>query len=228
MKSKSFNGRKIHLIIFDLDGTLIDAYNAVSSSIAYALEKLGLPPVDDDKIKRSVGWGEVSLARALVPEEYVDELVQIYRSRHEYDLRSGVKFMPNAQELICRLKEQGYKLAIATNRASVFTNIILHRLDIRHMFSYVLCRDEIDLPKPYGQMIERILNTLGYDKDEAVYIGDMTVDVQTGINAGVKTIAVATGSSKPDEIAILKPFSLIYNISDVLEILNKLNGYNFS
>ena len=228
MKSQPFNGHKIHLIIFDLDGTLIDAYNAVSLSIAYALEKLGLPPVDDDKIKRSVGWGEVSLARALVPEEYVDELVQIYRSRHEYDLRSGVKFMPNARDLIYRLKEQGYKLAIATNRASVFTDIILRQLDIRHMFSYVLCRDEIELPKPHGQMIEKILNTLGYNKDEALYIGDMTVDVQTGINAGVRTIAVATGSSKPDDMAILNPFSLIYNIGEVLEIVNKLNsGYNF-
>src|SRR5262245_54914291 len=112
---------KIKLIIFDLDGTLVDAYKAVAASINHALSTFGFPKIDDETIKRSVGWGDKVLVSKFVPPEKLDQVLSVYRLHHRSALKSGTKFLPGAKQLLERLKEAGYQMAIASNRPSRFT-----------------------------------------------------------------------------------------------------------
>lgn len=210
---------KVKLVIFDLDGTLVDAYKAVASSINYMLAQIGRPPADNDTIKRSVGWGVRHLVATFSGEENVDEALSIYRQHHARALKSGTTFLPGARELIKQLKAQGYKLAIASNRPARFTHIILKHLKIHQAFDRVVCGDEVEHAKPAPDMLRQIIARFSLDPSEALYVGDMTVDVECGHAAGIKTAAVITGSSDREEIARLKPLRIMNSILEVADIL---------
>lgn len=211
----------IKLIIFDLDGTLVNAYKAVCESLNYALTMLGYPLADDLTIQRSVGWGERNLMRRFVSAQDVDKIISIYRQHHKQSLKRGTTFMPGAKELLKTLKEKGYSLAVATNRPEWSTNVILTHLKIKDCFSYVVCGDMVTQQKPAPEILEKILRKFSLTPDQAFFVGDMTVDVETGNNAHVKTIAVATGSSTEEEISACHPFQIITNISYLIKIIEK-------
>lgn len=216
--------RIIKLVIFDLDGTLVDAYSGVASSLNYALTQLKYERIDDDTIKRTVGWGDRHLIAAFVAEDDVDKALSIFRQHHARALKEGTIFLPGAKQLLKKLKTEKYILAIASNRPIRFTHIILKHLRLQQTFDHVLCGDKVEHPKPAADILEQILKKFSVKPHEALYVGDMTIDVETGNKAGVKTIAVVTGSSTREEIAALKPFKIIGRVSDVSGIIEELNA----
>ncbi len=213
----------IKLIIFDLDGTLVNAYPAVSQSVNDTLKQLGFPRRTHADIKRSVGWGDRHLMAHFVGEDLADKAMRLYRPHHAWTLASpgSVKFLAGTKTLLPFLRREGYRLAIASNRPTRFTRIILKVLGIRHYFDMVLCADRAQRPKPYPDMLFDILKRLKVPKSQALYVGDMTIDVTTGQRAGIKTIAVTTGSSTRAELKRLKPAYLIAKINQVKIILNR-------
>lgn len=215
--------RKIKLIIFDLDGTLINAYPAVEASVNFTLKKFGLPTQNKDKIRRAVGWGDRELITRFVPEQKVEGALKIYRRHHAQALRTSTRFLPGAKRLIGDLKRKKYQLAVATNRPTKFSLIALKYLKIKQYFDYILCADKLKHGKPHPAILIQILKRLKVKPSEALYVGDMTIDVQTGNSAGVKTVAVLTGSCRPEEIKVFKPFGMIKRISQLTSIINKLN-----
>jgi phosphoglycolate phosphatase len=214
--------RKLKAVIFDLDGTLVNAYQAVERSMNYALVQSGFKKVPALTIKRSVGWGDRQLIERFVGEEHAPRVLKIYRQHHKESLKTGVKFLAGAERLIKELRGRDYILAIATNRPQRFTRIILDVLNIEDHFDYVLCADKIERPKPHPDMLQAILKKYDLHTREALYVGDMTIDVQTGNSAGVKTVAVLTGSSTPKEISAMKPYKIIPRISHLHAIIRSL------
>jgi phosphoglycolate phosphatase len=209
----------IQLIIFDLDGTLVDAYQAVALSINTALKKMNLSPIDDETIKRSVGWGERHLARSLVAEEHVETLLETYRGHHENFLRQGTFFLPGVKAVLDDLLARGVKLAIATNRSQRFTAVILDHLGIAGHFDYVVCGDQIERPKPAPDILENVLRYFSLEPKEALYVGDMTIDAQAGRKAGVRTVVVLTGSSTQEEVAACSPDAVIPCLGDLMGLI---------
>lgn len=215
----------VRLIIFDLDGTLVDAYPAIIDSFNWTMKALKLPLWDALTIRRAVGWGDKNLLRPFTKKETLNKALMVYRRHHQKALSQKTRFLPGAKKLLVTLKKKGYRLAVASNRPTKFSHIILRHLKIKKSFDYILCADKIKRAKPYPDIILRILKKLTIKPTEAVYIGDMTVDVQAGKRAKVKTIAVLGGSSTRKELARLKPYKIINNIRHVAEILRQLN-YN--
>jgi HAD superfamily hydrolase (TIGR01549 family) len=214
--------KNIQLIIFDLDGTLVDAYKAVASSLNFSLTSCGFAAVDDEMIKRSVGWGDKNLIGRFVPAQDVDKVLSIYRIHHARALKSGTKFLPGVRDILLFLKENGYKLSIASNRPTRFTEIILKHLEARDLFDVVLCADKVAHPKPAPDIIYTTLKRLKLAQDQVLYVGDMAIDMETGAGAGVKTAGVLTGSSIREEIEAHKPYAVIENISQLKNVLIKL------
>ncbi|OGX59805.1 MAG: hypothetical protein A2306_05925 [Omnitrophica WOR_2 bacterium RIFOXYB2_FULL_38_16] len=216
---------KIELVIFDLDGTLVDAFRAVVDSVNFALRKMGYGPKDENSIKRSVGWGERALLASFVEEKDVAEMQKVYRDSHRQTLTYGVKFLDGALKLIKHLKDKGYLLAIATNRPAWSTKIILQELKAEKYFDVVLSKDDVERLKPDAEILEKLLKKLALGPAQALFVGDMTVDVETGKNAGVLTVAVTTGSSTRQELEALGPFKIVENIWAVSGILDEVNSY---
>ncbi len=213
--------RKIKLVIFDLDGTLVNAYAAVVASINFTLRTLGLPLRDRNLIRRSVGWGDTKLLKRFVGEDAIQKALTIYRRHHAGALKHGTKFLPGAYPLLQDLKKQKYQLAIASNRPTRFSLIILRYLKIRKLFNVVLCADKLKRGKPDPRILKVILKKMKVKPQEALYVGDMTIDVETGKRADVKTVAVLTGSSTKREVEALRPSRVIRKISDLRMILKE-------
>jgi len=213
----------IKLIIFDLDGTLVDAFKAVSQSVNHALKHMGYGEITYDEIKRNVGWGERVLISRFVRADDVDKTLSVFRQHHRFAIKSGVKFLPGARELVLTLKQKGYLTAIASNRPTRFTHMILKQLDFKEQFDFILCGDKVENPKPAGDILRQILDKFSLSSAQALYIGDMAIDVQAGNNACVPTVAVITGSHTYDDIIQHNPLAVITKIAEVARILE--NGH---
>ncbi|MFA5059512.1 MAG: HAD family hydrolase [Candidatus Omnitrophota bacterium] len=216
--------KDIKLVIFDLDGTLVDAYPAIVRSFNLTMRKLNLPTQKSTVIHRAVGWGDKNLLKPFVGDKNISMALRIYRKDHKTSLRQKTKFLPHAKDLLAYLKKKKYRLAIASNRPTKFTHIILEHLKVKDWFDYILCGDKMKRSKPHPDILLKTLNRFSLRPQEAVYVGDMTVDVLAGKRAKIKTIAVATGSNTKKELQKLKPFRLIDHVGELKKILDGAAG----
>ena len=210
---------RVELIIFDLDGTLVNAYKAIIKSVNFTLLKLGYTKQTDSNILRAVGWGDKKLVGAFTAPKDVKRALAIYRRHHRATLKEYSRLLPFARGILVYLLRRGYKLAVASNRPTEFTNIILRRLKIKKYFDYVLCADKLSRGKPHPQILLNIMNKLRTGKDETIYVGDMAIDVVAAHNAGVKAMVVRGGLSTLKEIKKARPFKLIKNLASLRNYL---------
>ncbi|MDD5044504.1 MAG: HAD family hydrolase [Candidatus Omnitrophica bacterium] len=209
----------LKLVIFDLDGTLVDAYTAIHQSLNFTLKKLGYSKVGLDTCRRAVGWGDKTLVAKFVRPPDAADALALYRRHHKHSLLKHARVLPQVAEILSRLRAKKIKLAIASNRPLKFTNILLRHLDLKKYFAVVSCAKNRNEFKPNPLLLERIIRLLKVKKAEALYVGDMAVDVYAGKNAGIRTIAVKGGSSRLAEIRKAVPDKIISGISRLGEVL---------
>jgi phosphoglycolate phosphatase len=217
------NKRAIRLVIFDLDGTLVNAYKAVFESINFAMQAKGFPRISAHTVKRSVGWGDRHLITKFVGAENSAAVLEIYRRHHQTSLKNGTKLLPGALRILQDLKRNKYRVAIASNRPTKFSLIILKKLKIQKYFDYVLCADKLKKGKPHPEILRKILARFALSPREALYVGDMGIDLQAGRRAGVKTVAVVTGSCTRQELSDMKPHAIISRVDQVKRLLKAKN-----
>jgi phosphoglycolate phosphatase len=212
--------KNIRLIIFDLDGTLLDAYGAIIESFNYAMRKVASPKRDSLTIRRAVGWGDENLLRPFVGKDVLRKALRIYRSHHKHSLIRQTHLFPGSEKLLSSLKAKGYKLAVASNRPTRFSRILIRHLKIDKYFDYMLCADKLKQGKPHPQILNAIRKRLKVRASETLYVGDMIIDIQAGRRAHVLTVAVATGSSTFLELKKEKPSYIIRSIAGLAAFLS--------
>jgi phosphoglycolate phosphatase len=211
--------QNIKLVIFDLDGTLVDAYAAICSSFNYVMRKLGLKPRSSRFIRRAVGWGDANLLRPYVSGHDLERSLRLYRGHHKLSLLKQSRLYPYVSSLLRQLKAQGCKLAVASNRPSMFSHILLKHLRIRKFFDYVLCADKLKRGKPDPEILNKIIKRSAFKKSQVLYVGDMVIDAQAGNRAKVKTIIVTGGSSSRAEIKKEQPFKIISGVRQLARMV---------
>ncbi len=210
------SGRR--LIIFDLDGTLVDAYPAIIVSFNYTMQKLGYPTQSKRVIRRAVGWGDENLLRPFINLKDLKKALLIYRRHHRYSLVRQSHLFPKAEGVLAYFKKKGYKLAVASNRPTRFSWILVRHLKLEKYFDYVLCADRLGHIKPHPEILNKIMQRFSLGPSQTLYVGDMNIDAQAGRRAKVKTIIVTTGSSQKQEIKKEKPYRIISRLADLLRI----------
>ncbi len=188
------------LYIFDLDGTLVDAYEAIRQSLNYVLALFDLPGVDRETVKTKVGHGDKNFIELFFSPDSAEKALGLYRQHHRNSLQKYVRQKPNARLLLSRLKRRGKKLAIASNRPAAYTRIITRVTGLDKYLDFILCADEIGRLKPDPAIIRVILDQFKVCPEQAVFIGDMDVDLETAARADVDGIYVRGGSSSPADV----------------------------
>jgi phosphoglycolate phosphatase len=187
-------------ILFDLDGTLIDSFAAITASVNHVRERRGLPPLTEAEVSRHVGRGAIRLMEEAVPVGSVEENLAWYSAHHSTVLRPLTRLLPGAAEAVRVLHTMGKKTGICSNKPVAFTRELMDYLGLAEHLTLLLGPEDVPRPKPAPDMLQEAMHRLGVSPEQTLYIGDMTIDIETGKAAGVTVWAVATGTQSATEL----------------------------
>ncbi|MGL4992877.1 MAG: HAD family hydrolase [Bacteroidales bacterium] len=195
----------IRLVIFDLDGTLINTLTDIAESTNYALKKHGYATHPEDDYRYMVGNGIEPLIRRALPEEArrKETIERLMADFKEYYLEHGEDFTKpyaGVVELLAELKSRGVKMAVATNKFQAAAEELVPRFFGESTFDIVLGQRDGIATKPDPIIVEQIISELGVAKEEVLYLGDTSVDMQTAVRAGIKAIGVTWGFRDVEEL----------------------------
>ncbi len=207
---------KIDLLIFDLDGTLIESKWDIATAVNLTLAELGLPVREQEEIFGFVGDGIKRLLRLAVGEEnqsrYEDAL-RVFRGHYLEHCLDRTQFYPGIDRVLAHYAAK--HKAVATNKSLEYTTRILDGLGAHH-FAYVVGGDNGYGLKPEPGMLLKILDELKVERDRAVLIGDSTNDITGGHNAGIKVCAVGYGMGNREKMAACRPDWFIEQPEDLI------------
>jgi len=210
---------ELRAVLFDFDGTLIDGYPAITASVNHVRGLHGLAPLPEAEVRRHVGRGPEQLMRATVGGGDVAADVAAYKAHHPSVLRSGTRLLPGAAEALAALSARGLLLAVCSNKPVAFTRELLQLLGVADRFALALGPEDVARPKPAPDLLREGLRRLGVAADEALYVGDMTVDIETARGAGVAVWVVPTGSDDVDALTRAKPDRLLRDLHELTVLL---------
>jgi pyrophosphatase PpaX len=180
------------VVLFDLDGTVIDSGAIILASMRHAAkEVLGAEPPDELLMAAVGGPGLEAQMHALAPDR-VEELVDVYRAHNE-PLHEGLVCCAGIDDVLVRLKEEGRRLGIVTAKRRETVELAFAQVLLGHLFETVVGGDETARHKPDPDPLLLALERLDASADEAAYVGDAPFDVQAATAAGVFSVAVTWG-----------------------------------
>jgi phosphoglycolate phosphatase len=203
------------LVIFDLDGTLLDTREDIANACNHALRMCGYPEREVHEYNMLVGRGIANLFRGALPEESRSEdnlmkMRSFFGPYYNAHLADCTRPYQGIEELLRNLKSKGIHLAIVSNKYQEGTESIVSGYFKDYGFTSILGQREGVPTKPDPAMIWEAIDTIpGISKEEVLYCGDSDVDMQAGIAAGVKTIGVTWGFRTREELAAYSPFALV-------------------
>ena len=216
------------LIIFDLDGTLINSALDLAISINEMLEKLGHKKFDETIIHNWVGNGAYTLVwRALsgtkevdrsIDETEINEALDIFLEIYEKNLCIATKPYDDVLNTLEKLNEN-YILTIVTNKPFKFVTPILEKLHMNRLFKYILGGDSLEEKKPNPLPLKYICKKFDVKIESAVMVGDSKNDILAANACNMDSIGVTYGYNYGEHITLYKPTIVIDNFKDILKYL---------
>ena len=206
----------VKLLIFDLDGTLVNSRLDVANAILHALVQLGRDPIPHEEIYRFVGQGiQRSIEQILGGQssDLVDRAIKLYREHYGQHLLDHTVLYPHVEDTLNAFRHK--KKAVISNKRQEPSEAILTGLGISHHFNMVVGGDRVKKKKPAPEAVFRIMDHLAVSPEEAIIIGDSPEDVQAGRAAGLITCSVSYGFHPPERLLAEKPDHLIDNIKQL-------------
>lgn len=210
------------LLIFDLDGTLIDSKQDLANAVNAARKHMGLPPLDVQLIGSYVGNGApVLMRRALGPEAPESDVVKALEYFYTYyraHMLDHTYLYPGVRSALDRLHDAGVTMAVLTNKPVRFSQGIIDGLGLHNHFFRVYGGNSFEQKKPDPVGVHRLLEETGTLPPEAMMVGDSAVDVKTARNAGIRACGVTYGF-QPDGFETDPPDILIDNLEKLADIV---------
>lgn len=212
------------LAIFDMDGTILNTLEDITGAVNFALEANGYPKRTIDEVRFFVGNGLKVLIERAVPAGVDEECVQKvfdtmipYYVAHSSDMTAPY---PKVIELLQRLREKGIKCAVVSNKA----NAAVQDLVVKYfdgLFDAALGESPEIAKKPAPDMTLSVLEKLGFEQADAVYIGDSDVDIQTARNSGLDEIIVDWGFREREFLQKAGAKRIVSNTDEVYKIITE-------
>lgn len=210
----------IHLIIFDLDGTLVDTLEDIAHSVNFTLGRLGRPLLHLDTVRQYVGDGlEMLLTRALNGHtDILADAKAIYTDHQRKYLVINSHLYPGVHETLEHFRS--LPMAVVTNKTLEFSEPLLEQLGIRSYFGAIIGADS-GLPlKPAPDAFLSIMKSLLVAKEHTVVVGDGTTDILAGRAAGITTCAVTYGFRSETELRLAGPDHVIRSFPELRDMFS--------
>ncbi len=216
-------------VVFDLDGTLIDSAHDLADALNYTLGVRGHKPFSVPQVKEMVGGGMVKLVeRALhahgVPDAELLPLAADFVNYYRENLVRRTTLYEGAAELLEKLRHEGRRLGLCTNKQHEFTLQIAGQLGIAKYFSAVTGEREGHARKPAPEPLLAVLHALGVSPEDAVMVGDSGADVECAKAAGAVAVVVRFGYSRisPEELGASAVIDRLLDLPDCLASLRSV------
>jgi phosphoglycolate phosphatase len=219
----------IKLVIFDLDGTLIDTMKDIATACNHALERCGCPARALSEYNMLVGRGIFNLFRGALPEdmrreEMVSRMRDFFVPYYNEHIKDHTLPYPGIYEILDTLQKAGIRFAVASNKYQEGTGTLLRELFNGFDFIKILGQRDGQPIKPDPQIVRECMAAAEVEStEEVIYCGDSDVDMQTGINADVRTIGVTWGFRTREELESYSPWKIAEKAEDITENILSLN-----
>lgn len=221
-------GTPFDLVMFDLDGTLIETAPEICDAVNDTLKAVGLPMVEQDQVDRWIGHGTRELliqALAFAGQTTAEKVrasdtlprIAAEFDRH-YQKRCGTRshLYPHVRDVLQRLRQQAVKLAVVTNKEGRYTRTVLDAHQLTPLFDRVISGDSLPTKKPDPAGIRSCLDEFQVPVARALFVGDSSIDVATARNAGVPVWALPYGYNMGEPIEACQPDRVITDFSLLL------------
>jgi phosphoglycolate phosphatase len=215
------------LVMYDLDGTLIDTASEIAAAVNATLSQYQFNTVTEHQVKAWIGHGTVWLMQQAWPDKHDvkaqdtwKKVMQNFMQHYKNVVGTMSKPYPAALETLNKLKKQGIKQAIVTNKEEPYTSKILEQHHMKGLFDLLISGNSLSYKKPDAAVVEYCLEMLGESKENSLFVGDSEIDITTAKNAGVTCWVVPYGYNAGRDIANANPDKIINSISSVPDFFN--------
>ena len=217
--------RKINTILFDFDGTLMDTNEVIIQSWQYAFRNIKGVEADRNEIIKTFGEPIMLTLKNFFggTDEEIRQFRDVYREYQKNVFEDEIVLFPGVYDMLHKLKDLGYRMAVVTSRLGESTREGLRRFGIDDVFETVITADDTSAHKPDPEPANIALKKLGVSPEEAVMVGDTKMDIGCAKNAGITAVLVGWTMAIVDE-AEYKPDHIIDKADDLIALLEELNA----
>ncbi len=221
------------LVMFDLDGTLIETAPEIYDAVTDTLFRFKLPAVTQKQVDDWIGHGTRELLiQALAFADKTDpaavrtsdslKLIEVEFAAN-YHKRCGTRsaLYPHVRETLQALRQAGIKMAVVTNKEGQYTQTVLKAHGLQNVFDRVISGDSLPTKKPKPDGIWACMGEFGVALDRCLFVGDSSIDIATAKNAGVQVWALPYGYNMGSKIEDSRPDRVIPDFSAILQHLQK-------
>lgn len=217
---------KIDTVIFDLDGTLLNTLTDLTNSVNYAMEQYHFPTHSEDAVRRMVGNGIYVLFEQAIPDgrnfpEY-DACVKTFQEHYEAHKKDFTRPFPGILELLKQLSQDGYKLAIVSNKFDQAVKELCKDFFTPYITTAIGESQSI-ARKPAPDTVFEAMKELGSTPDTCIYVGDSDVDIATAKNSGIPCISVTWGFREQDFLIQHGGTHFAHHADDIPTLLTNWN-----
>ena len=212
-------------VLFDFDFTLADSTPGVLDCFAYGFERLGLPNVEAERVRRTIG---LTLDEALRILHGVEDpavaraFFDAFRERAADVMVPNTRFLDGATNVVAAIRDAGFATAICSTKKRTHIEGVLARDGVIELFDVVIGHEDVLRAKPAPDALVAALSRLGVGVDRALYVGDHPVDAEAAAAAGIPFVAVLTGPSRRDEFGAHAVREFLPSIDEVPRVLRAL------
>jgi phosphoglycolate phosphatase len=210
----------INLVVFDLDGTLVDSLPDLAVAANHALRRLGLPEYPLEVHQKMIGGGEKNYVRRLLGDEYqhlFPQALELYLEHYSRHLGDRTRVYPGVAETLARLSSM--KMTVLSNKREDLCRGVVQNMGLAGFFQAVRGGDSYGVLKPSPEGLGALIRELEEDPTRALMVGDKPEDILTGRGAGVYTAAVTYGYGDLSAINAAQPDNLLTTFSQVADLL---------
>ncbi len=213
--SAGAQGPVFRAVVFDLDGTLIDSYDAIAASVNHVRAIRNLAALSQEEVRRYVGRGVECLMRDTVSVGELAENIRLYKDHHPGVMAPLTRVLPGVKDTLEYLHSHNIPLAVCSNKSVAFSHELLGYLKLSVYFAVVIGPEDAPRPKPAPDMLIEAVNRLALPKSEVLYVGDMVIDILTARDAGLTVWSIPTGSEAIEALQAARPDHLMSSFSEL-------------